>query len=101
MTEQRYLAGKIRATELEDMRANHVDEQAALLAAQSALASKQYALTALINQPVDKIREINTQVSEQPTLPFATEQQWIKLAKDNSPTLLASIQRVNCGSICT
>ncbi|EKO3587646.1 TolC family protein [Vibrio metschnikovii] len=94
VTEQRYLAGKIRATELEDMRANHVDEQAALLAAQSALASKQYALTALINQPVDKINEINTQVSEQPTLPFATEQQWIKLAKDNSPTLLASIQEL-------
>lgn len=94
ITEQRYLAGKIRATELEDMRANHVDEQAALLAAQSALASKQYALTALINQPVDKINEINTQVSEQPTLPFATEQQWIKLAKDNSPTLLASIQEL-------
>lgn len=94
ITEQRYLAGKIRATELEDMRANHVDEQAALLAAQSALASKQYALTALINQPVDKINEINTQLSEQPTLPFATEQQWIKLAKDNSPTLLASIQEL-------
>lgn len=94
ITEQHYLAGKIRATELEDMRANHVDEQAALLAAQSALASKQYALTALINQPVDKINEINTQVSEQPTLPFATEQQWIKLAKDNSPTLLASIQEL-------
>ncbi|WP_217525749.1 TolC family protein [Vibrio metschnikovii] len=94
VTEQRYLAGKIRATELEDMRANHVDEQASLLAAQSVLATKQYALMALINLPIETISEINTQVSEQPALPFETEQQWIKLAKDNSPALLASLQEL-------
>lgn len=94
ITEQRYLAGKIRATELEDMRANHVDEQAAILAAQSSLMSKRYALMALINQPVDTVDEMNITIVTQPDLQFDNKQQWLQLARDNSPQLLASLQEL-------
>jgi len=92
ITEQRYAAGSIMITEVEDMRANHVDEQALILQTQSDIDTLQAALTALINQVPDSINEINTTSLKQPVMQVNSEKEWLALARDNSPELLAAQQ---------
>ncbi|ASG09038.1 hypothetical protein CEQ50_15870 [Vibrio anguillarum] len=94
ITEQRYKAGKIRSTALEDMRANHVDEQAAILSAQAALEEKKSALIALINQDPQHIDQIKTTDLIEPPMQVSSETEWLKLAQNNSPELLAAQQEV-------
>ncbi|MGC7893464.1 TolC family protein [Vibrio anguillarum] len=94
ITEQRYKAGKIRSTALEDMRANHVDEQAAILSAQAALEEKKSALIALINQDPQHIDQVKTTDLIEPPMQVSSETEWLKLAQNNSPELLAAQQEV-------
>ncbi|ASO30302.1 TolC family protein [Vibrio anguillarum] len=94
ITEQRYKAGKIRSTALEDMRANHVDEQADILSAQAALEEKKSALIALINQDPQHIDQIKTTDLIEPPMQVSSETEWLKLAQNNSPELLAAQQEV-------
>lgn len=92
ITEQRYAAGAIMATQVEDMRANHVDEQALILQSRSNVQTLQAALTALINQVPDSINEIRTTSLKQPIMLVNSEKQWLILAHNNSPQLLAALQ---------
>ncbi len=94
ITEQRYKAGKIHSTELEDMRANHVDERAAILANQSNVADKKAVLIALINLTPNAVDEIDTTNLTPPKLIVSSESGWLKLANDNSPELLAAKQNI-------
>lgn len=94
ITEQRYKAGKIQSTALEDMRANHVDEQADILSAQAALEEKKSALIALINQDPQHIDQIKTTDLIEPPMQVSSETEWLKLAQNNSPELLAAQQEV-------
>ncbi len=92
ITEQRYAAGSIMITEVEDMRANHVDEQALILQNQSDIDTLQAALTALINQVPNSINEISTTSLKQPVMQVNSEKEWLALARNNSPELLAAQQ---------
>ncbi|WP_245905496.1 TolC family protein [Photobacterium lipolyticum] len=92
ITEQRYAAGGVMATEVEDMRANHVDEQALILQTRSEIDTLQAALIALINQVPDSVNEISTTSLKQPTMLVNSEKQWLALARNNSPELLAAQQ---------
>ncbi|SGZ01831.1 TolC family protein [Moritella viscosa] len=94
ITELRYKAGEIHSTELEDMRANHVDERAGILANQSKVADKKAVLIALINITPDVVYEIDTTNLTPPKLIVNSETAWLKLANDNSPELLAAKQNV-------
>lgn len=94
ITELRYKAGKIHSTELEDMRANYVDERAEILANQSKVADKKAVLIALINITPDVVYEIDTTNLTPPKLIVNSETAWLKLANDNSPELLAAKQNV-------
>ncbi|SGZ02255.1 Outer membrane protein TolC [Moritella viscosa] len=94
ITELRYKAGKIHSTELEGMRANHVDERAEILANQSKVADKKAVLIALINITPDVVYEIDTTNLTPPKLIVNSETAWLKLANDNSPELLAAKQNV-------
>lgn len=94
ITQQRYNAGKIQSTELEDMRANHVDEQAEILTNQSNVVDKKAVLISLINLPSDVVDEINTTDLKQPQLIVKGENNWLKLASNSSPELLAAKQNV-------
>ncbi|WP_235611014.1 TolC family protein [Candidatus Enterovibrio altilux] len=67
VTEQRYKAGKLQSIALENMRANHIDEQAFIFRAQATLKKRKTALAALINQDVQHINQIKTtNLSEPP-----------------------------------
>ncbi len=92
ITEQRYAAGSIMITEVEDMQANHVDEQALILQNHSDIDTLQAALTALINQVPDSINEISTTSLKQPVMQVNSEKEWLALARNNSPELLAAQQ---------
>jgi outer membrane protein TolC len=94
ITEQRYKAGVIHSTALEDMRANHVDERAEILANQSNVADKKAVLIALINLAPNTVDEIDTTNLQPPTLIVNSESGWLKLANDNSPELLAAKQNI-------
>ncbi len=94
ITQQRYKAGKIHSTELEDMRANHLDEQAEILANQSKVADKKAVLITLINVDPDVVDEIDTTKLTPPKLLVNSESAWLKLANDNSPELLAAKQNI-------
>ncbi|KXO07222.1 Type I secretion outer membrane protein, TolC precursor [Moritella sp. JT01] len=94
ITDLRYKAGKIHSTELEDMRANHVDERADILASQSKVADKKAVLIALINIPPHVVYEIDTTNLTPPKLIVNSETAWLKLANDNSPELLVAKQNV-------
>jgi TolC family type I secretion outer membrane protein len=94
ITEQRYKAGAIHSTALEDMRANHVDERAEILANQSNVADKKAALIALINLAPNAVDEIDTTNFLPPKLIVNSENGWLKLANDNSPELLAAKQNI-------
>jgi TolC family type I secretion outer membrane protein len=94
ITEQRYKAGKIQSTEVEDMRANHVDEQAQILSAQATLEERKATLAALINQTPQQIDQIRTTDLKEPSMLLATESEWLKLAQNSSPELLAAQQEV-------
>ncbi|WP_019613856.1 TolC family protein [Psychromonas ossibalaenae] len=92
ITEQRYAAGVLMVTDVEDMRANHVDEQALILQKRSEIDTLQAALTALINQVPDDIDEISTTELKQPLLQVNSEEEWLELARSSSPELLAAQQ---------
>ena len=94
ITELRYQAGKIHSTEVEDMRANHVDERADILANQSKVADRKAVLIALINITPHVVYEIDTTNLTPPKLIVNSETAWLKLANDNSPELLAAQQNV-------
>ncbi|QUM84331.1 TolC family protein [Moritella sp. 28] len=94
ITDLRYKAGKIHSTELEDMRANNVDERANILASQSKVADMKAVLIALINITPHVVYEIDTTNLTPPKLIVNSETAWLKLASDNSPELLAAKQNV-------
>ena len=94
ITEQRYKAGKIRSTELEDMHANHVDEQATIYNAQAEIEANKANLMALVNLSATHIDEINTSDFHKPNLLFNNEAEWLKTAQNQSPQLLAAQQEV-------
>ncbi|WP_428240579.1 TolC family protein [Gynuella sp.] len=94
ITEQRYKAGKLQLTTVEDVRANHVDEQAGLLSAQAAFAERQLALAVLINRPVDQVSHIQIDMAEAPRLPVSSTTEWLQLAQNHSPDLLAAKQQL-------
>ncbi|WP_084605531.1 TolC family protein [Psychromonas aquimarina] len=92
ITEQRYAAGVLMVTDVEDMRANHVDEQALILQKRSEIDTLQAALTALINQKPGFIDEISTTALQQPKMLVNSGEEWLALARNNSPQLLAAQQ---------
>ncbi|MCW8328772.1 TolC family protein [Photobacterium sp. SDRW27] len=92
ITEQRYAAGGVMATEVEDMRANHVDEQALILQVRSDIDTLQAALMALIGQLPDSVDEISITSLKQPPMLVSSEKEWLALARNNSPELLAAQQ---------
>jgi len=94
ITDLRYKAGKIHSTELEDMRANNVDERANILASQSKVADMKAVLIALINITPHVVYEIDTTNLTPPKLIVNSETAWLKLASDSSPELLAAKQNV-------
>ncbi len=59
------------------------------------LAEKQAILAKLINQPPQQVDEINSHHFHRPPLQKNTKQQWLKLAQDNSPNLLAAQQKLH------
>ncbi len=94
VTEQRYKAGKLQSIALENMRANHIDEQAFIFRAQATLKKRKTALAALINQDVQHINQIKTTNLSEPPMRVNNELEWLKLAQNNSPELLAAKQEV-------
>ncbi|EDM68591.1 outer membrane protein TolC [Moritella sp. PE36] len=94
ITELRYKAGAIHSTALEDMRANHVDERAEILANQSNVADKKAILIALINFAPNTVNEIDTTNFMPPKLIVSSEKDWLKLANNNSPELLVAKQNI-------
>jgi len=90
--EQRYAAGAVMATEVEDIHANHVNEQALILKARSDIDTQQAALIALINQAPDSVDEISITSLKQPAMLVNSENEWLALARNNSPELLAAKQ---------
>ncbi|MDO6499150.1 TolC family protein [Photobacterium sanguinicancri] len=99
LTEQRFKAGKIMATELEDTRASHVDDQASILTAKAQLLDNQASLANLINVMPDQVDEVNAVQLFAPPLKYQGEQHWLKMAKDNSPELLVALQNLKAAQI--
>ncbi|GAB3522493.1 TolC family protein [Photobacterium alginatilyticum] len=92
--EQKFKAGKVMSTEFEDTRANQLDIEAELLARRSELEQKKAALAALINHFPQQIDEISTKNLTQPRMAIETEAEWLAMAKNNSPELLAAKQKL-------
>ncbi|HDY7631390.1 TPA: TolC family protein [Vibrio vulnificus] len=92
--EKRYQAGKVKSVDVEEMRATQVSEQATILNAQADLEVKRAELAALINQVPDSVDQIRTDTLIQPPMLVTSQAQWLKLAKDSSPELLAAAQMV-------
>lgn len=92
--EKRYRAGKVKSVDVEEMRATQVAEQAGILSAQADLQSKRADLAALINEMPEQVDQVRTDSLVKPSMLVASEQQWLKLAKDSSPELLVAAQNV-------
>jgi outer membrane protein TolC len=92
--EKRYRAGKVKSVDVEDMRATQLSEKVGILNAQSDLEVKKAELAALINQPLQNVDQIRTDSLVQPPMLVASQEQWLKLAKDSSPELLVAAQNV-------
>ena len=95
MTEQRYKAGRVKSIDVEDMRANHLSEKMALLTAQTDLEKKRSALQALTNQNPIKVAQVVINIVAEPPMLVESQQEWLNLAKNTSPELLAAIQKVS------
>jgi outer membrane protein TolC len=92
--EKRYLAGKVRSVDVEEIRATQVADRAGILNARSDLEVKRAELAALINQIPQNVDQIRTDSLVQPPLLVDSQEQWLKLAKDSSPELLVAAQNV-------
>ncbi|EKF9768644.1 TolC family protein [Vibrio cholerae] len=99
IAEQRYLAGKIKSVELEELRVNQLDEESTILNAQAELETKRSLLAILINASAPQVNEVNTH-TQTPTWTFDQElDHWLTAAKDHSPDLLIAIQKVAISQI--
>ncbi|WP_318495095.1 TolC family protein [Photobacterium leiognathi] len=94
LTEQRYKAGLIMSTGIDDAKAQVISTETTVLQRQSDLVEKQSALAIVINQTPDRVNEIDSQNLRQPALALNDEKAWLNKAKDNSPELLTEIQNV-------
>ncbi|PSW58316.1 TolC family protein [Photobacterium leiognathi] len=94
LTEQRYKAGLIMSTGIDDAKAQVISTETTVLQRQSDLVEKQSALAIVINQIPDRVNEIDSQNLHQPALALNDEKAWLNKAKDNSPELLTEIQNV-------
>ncbi|WP_305844565.1 TolC family protein [Photobacterium leiognathi] len=94
LTEQRYKAGLIMSTGIDDAKAQVISTETTVLQRQSDLVEKQSALAIVINQTPDRVNEIDSQNLYQPALALNDEKAWLNKAKDNSPELLTEIQNV-------
>ncbi|KJG39858.1 membrane protein [Photobacterium angustum] len=94
LTEQRYKAGLIMSTGIDDAKAHVIGTETTVLQRQSDLAEKQSDLAIVINQTPDRVNEIDSQNLHQPALAVNDEKAWLKKAKDNSPELLIAKQKV-------
>ncbi|GAA06743.1 TolC family protein [Photobacterium leiognathi] len=94
LTEQRYKAGLIMSTGIDDAKAQVISTETTVLQRQSDLVEKQSALAIVINQTPDRVNEIDSQNLHQPALALNDEKAWLNKAKDNSPELLTEIQNV-------
>jgi TolC family type I secretion outer membrane protein len=92
--EKRYLAGKVKSVDVEEIRATQVADKAGILSARSDLEVKRAALAALINQIPQSVDQIRTDSLIQPPMMVDSQEQWLKLAKDSSPELLVAAQNV-------
>ncbi|GLT19721.1 membrane protein [Vibrio zhanjiangensis] len=92
--EKRYRAGKVTSVDVEEIRANQLSEKASILEAKSNLQTQMSELAALTNKIPEKIEQIKTDVLIEPPMLRKSEYQWLKLAKDHSPELLAAEQEV-------
>ncbi len=92
ITEQRYAAGQLMSTSLNNMRANHISDQAQILSSQSSLANARSQLASLVNKLPEQVDEVSASETLNPVL--ATEQAWLAQAYDHSPELLAAKQAV-------
>ncbi|OHY93734.1 hypothetical protein BI375_19035 [Vibrio rotiferianus] len=92
--EKRYLAGKVKSVDVEEIRATQVADKAGILSARSDLEVKRAALAALINQTPQSVDQIRTDSLIQPPMMVDSQEQWLKLAKDSSPELLVAAQNV-------
>ncbi|KJG58335.1 membrane protein [Photobacterium kishitanii] len=94
LTKKKYQAGVILSTQVDDANTNVFGAYSELLSQQSLLAEQQATLAKLINQPPQQVDEINSHHLHRPPLQKNTKQQWLKLAQDNSPNLLAAQQQL-------
>ncbi|MCG3865819.1 MULTISPECIES: TolC family protein [unclassified Photobacterium] len=94
LTEQRYKAGLIMSTGIDDAKAHVIGTETTVLQRQSDLVEKQSNLAIVINQTPDRVNEINSQNLHQPALAVNDEKAWLNKAKDNSPELLSAEQNV-------
>ncbi|WP_318437307.1 TolC family protein [Photobacterium leiognathi] len=94
LTEQRYKAGLIMSTGIDDAKAQVISTETTVLQRQSDLVEKQSALAIVINQTPARVNEIDSQNLHQPALALNDEKAWLNKAKDNSPELLTEIQNV-------
>ncbi|WP_318479253.1 TolC family protein [Photobacterium leiognathi] len=94
LTEQRYKAGLIMSTGIDDAKAQVISTETTVLQRQSDIVEKQSALAIVINQTPDRVNEIDSQNLHQPALALNDEKAWLNKAKDNSPELLTEIQNV-------
>nr|WP_252724379.1 TolC family protein [Vibrio hepatarius] len=92
--EKRYRAGRVTSVDVEEIRANQILERANILEAKGNLQTQTAELTALINQIPDQVEQISTDSLSEPPMLVKSEHQWLKLAKDHSPELLAVVQSI-------
>jgi len=92
--EKRYLAGKVKSVDVEEIRATQVADKAGILSARSDLEVKRAELAALINQIPQSVDQIRTDSLVQPPMMVESQEQWLKLAKDSSPELLVAARNV-------
>ncbi|MCG3886097.1 TolC family protein [Photobacterium leiognathi] len=99
LTEQRYQAGSIMSTNIDDAKAHLIGKETTILQRQSALAERQAKLANIINKAPERVNEINSENLHQPTLMIHDEQAWLLKAKNNSPELLIAKQTVKSREI--
>ncbi|WP_305812514.1 TolC family protein [Photobacterium leiognathi] len=99
LTEQRYQAGSIMSTNIDDAKAHLIGKETTILQRQSALAERQAKLANIINKAPERVNEINSENLHQPTLMTHDEQAWLLKAKNNSPELLIAKQTVKSREI--
>ncbi|MGR5371072.1 TolC family protein [Photobacterium damselae] len=92
--EKRYLAGKVKSVDVEEIRATQVADKLSILSTRSDLEVKRTTLAALINQIPLSVNQIRIDSLIQPIMMADTQEQWLKLAKDSSPELLEAIQNI-------